>query len=123
MLSWIRLPFNSLKNITVIAYKFLVDKVPEGFHEWIRRPLKKLKDKITEIIYCYLKPKIDNPIIIIEAVLEVIWRVVKPVLQVGQWLYEFMAAVIKQAKVGKALKFRYTLRGTFNAIEMRVLAV
>ena len=106
MLSWIRLLFNSLKNITVIAYKFLVDKVPEGFHEWITRPLKKLKDKIRESIYCYLKPKIDNPIIIIEAVLEVIWRVVKPVLQVGQWLYEFMAAVIKQAKVGKALKLR-----------------
>lgn len=123
MLSWIGLPFNNLKNITVIAYKFLVDKVPKGFHEWITRPLKKLKDKITESIYCYLKPKIDNPIIIIEAVLEVIWRVVKPVLQVGQWLYEFMVAVINQAKVGKGLKFRYTLSATFNAMYMRVLSV
>ena len=111
--------FNSLKNITVIAHKFLVDKVPKGFHEWITRPLKKLKDKIAESIYCYLKPKIDNPIIIIEAVLEVIWRVVKPVLQAGQWLYEFMAAVIKEAKVGKGPKipvyFKYDFQRNVHA--------
>ena len=115
MLNWIRLPFNSLQNMTVIAYEFLVDKVAEGL-QWITRPLKKLQDKITESIYCYLKPKTDNPITIIEAVLEVIWRVVKPVLQAGQWLYEFTAAVIKQAKVDKGLKFLYPLRGTFNAM-------
>ena len=108
--------------MTVIAYEFLVDKVTRGL-QWITRPLKKLKDKMTESIYCYLKPKTDHPIKIIEAVLEVIWRVVKPVLQAGQWLYEFMAAVIKQAKVGKGPKFLYTLRGTFNATEMRVLSV
>ena len=115
MLNWIRLPFNSLQNMTVIAYECLVDKVAEGL-QWITRPLKKLKDKITESIYCYLKPKTDNPITIIEAVLEVIWRVVKPVLQAGQWLYECTAAVIKQAKVDKGLKFLYPLRGTFNAM-------
>lgn len=101
--------------MTVIAYEFLVDKVTRGL-QWITRPLKKLKEKITESVYYCLKPKTDNPIIIIEAVLEVIWRVVKPVLQAWQWLYEFMAAVIKQAKVGKGLKFLYTLRGTFNAM-------
>ena len=101
--------------MTVIAYEFLVDKVAKGL-QWITRPLEKLKDKITESIYCYLKPKTDNPITIIEAVLEVIWRVVKPVLQAGQWLYEFTAAVIKQAEVGKALKFLYNLRGAFNAM-------
>ena len=101
--------------MTVIAYEFLVDEVAKGLL-CITRPLKKLKDKITESIYCYLKPKTDNPIVIIEAVLEVIWRVVKPVLQAGQWLYEFTAAVIKQAEVGKALKFLYNLRGAFNAM-------
>lgn len=97
----------------VIACKFLVDNVTRRL-QWITRPLKKLKDKITESIYCYLKPKTDNPIIFIEAVLEVIWRVVKPVLQAGQWLYEFTAAVIKQAKVGKGLKFLYTLHTDFK---------
>ena len=61
--------------MTVIAYEFLVDKVAKGL-QWITRPLEKLKDKITESIHCYLKPKTDNLIIIIEAVLEVIWRVV-----------------------------------------------
>ena len=94
--------------MTVIAYEFLVDKVTRGL-QWITTIT------ITESIYCYLKPKTDNPIVIIEAVLEVIWRVVKPVLQAGQWLYEFTAAVIKQAKVGKGLKFLYTLSATFNA--------
>lgn len=107
MLNWIGLQFNSLKNTTVIAYEFLVDKMAKGL-QWITRPLKKLKEKITESIYCYLKPKIDNPILIIEVVLEVIWMVVKPVLQAGEWLCEFMAAVIKQAKVGKGLKCRCT---------------
>ena len=101
--------------MTVIAYKFLVDKVTRGL-QWTVWPLEKLKDKITESIYCYLKPKTDNPIIIIEAVLQVIWKVVKPVLQAGQWLYEFTAAVIKQAKVGKGLKFPYNLRGAFKAM-------
>ena len=101
--------------MTLIAYEFLVDKVTRGL-QWITRPLTKLKDKMTERTYCYLKPKTDNPIIIIKAVREVIWRVVKPVLQGGQWLYEFTAAVIKQAKVSKGLKFLYTLKGTFNVM-------
>ena len=67
--------------------------------------LRRLKDKFEGSIYSYLKPKLDNPITVIEAVLEVIWTAVTPLLRTLQLLCDFIAVVIKQAKVGNKLRF------------------
>ena len=82
------------------AYDFLTDKTAKGV-QWVTLSLKSLKSKLASSLYRYLKPKIDNPIIVIEWVLEMIWIPVKPALQAGHWFCDFMVAVKRQVKVGK----------------------
>lgn len=103
ILDWITLPFKSLKNITESCYEYLVDKRAKR----IALQLRRLKDKFEGSIYNYLKPKLDNPITVIEAVLEVIWTAVRPLLRTLQLLCDLIAVVIKQAKVGNKLRFLY----------------
>lgn len=70
--------------------------------------LRRLKDKFERSIYSYLKSiKLDNPITVMEAVLEVIWTAVRPLLRTLQLLCDLIAVVIKQAKVGNKLRFLY----------------
>ena len=103
ILDWITLPFKSLKNITESSYEYLVEKTAKR----IALQLRRLKDKFEGSIYNYLKPKLDNPITVIEAVLEVIWTAVRPLLRTLQLLCDLIAVVIKQAKVGNKLRFLY----------------
>lgn len=103
ILDWITWPFKSLKSVTVSSYEYLADKTAKR----IALQLRRLKDKFEGSIYSYLKPKLDNPITVIEAVLEVIWTAVRPLLRTLQLLCDFIAVVIKQAKVGNKLRFLY----------------
>lgn len=103
ILDWITWPFKSLKNITVSSYEYLVHKTAKR----IALELRRLKDKFQGSIYSYLKPKLDNPLTVIEAVLEVIWTAVRPLLRTLQLLCDFIAVVFKQAKVGNKLRFLY----------------
>lgn len=102
-LDWITWPFKSLKNITVSSYEYLVEKTAKR----IALQLRRLKDKFEGSIHGYFKPTLDNPITVIEAVLEVIWTAVRPLLRTLQLLCDFIAVVIKQAKVGNKLRFLY----------------
>ncbi|CAH3177924.1 unnamed protein product [Porites lobata] len=97
-LDWITRPFKSLNNITVSSYEYLVDKRAKR----IALQLRRLKDKFEGSIHSYFKPTLDNPITVIEAVLEVIWTAVRPLLRTLQLLCDFIAVVIKQAKVKTA---------------------
>lgn len=103
ILDWITWPFKSLKNTTVSSYEYLVHKTAKR----IALQLRRLKDKFEGSIYSYLKPKLDNPITVIEAVMEVIWTGFRPLLRTLQLLCDFIAVVIKQAKVGNKLRFLY----------------
>lgn len=72
--------------------------------------LRRLKDEFEGSIYSYLKPKLDNPITVMEAVLEVIWTAVRPLLRTLQLLCDLIAVVIKQAKVGNKLILKIPVR-------------
>ncbi|CAH3159475.1 unnamed protein product [Porites evermanni] len=98
ILDWITWPFKSLKNITVSSYEYLVHKTAKR----IALELRRLKDKFQGSIYSYLKPKLDNPLTVIEGVPELIWTAVRPLLRTLQLLCDFIAVVFKQAKVKTA---------------------
>ena len=52
--------------MVVGAFSFLADKTTMGL-QWIVRQFESLKNKIWSSVYGYLKPKIDNPIIVIDS--------------------------------------------------------
>lgn len=85
------------------SYEYLVDKTAK----MIALQLRRLIDKFEGNINSYLKPKLEHPITVIEAVLELIWTAVRPLLRTLQLLCNFIAVVIKQAKVGNKLRFLY----------------
>ena len=85
------------------SYEYLVEKTAKR----IALQLRRLKDKFEGSIHSYFKPTLDNPITVIEAVLEVIWTAVRPLLRTLQLLCDLIAVIIKQAKVGNKLRFLY----------------
>ncbi|KAL9969134.1 hypothetical protein ACROYT_G021309 [Oculina patagonica] len=96
-LHWITWPFKSLGNKMAIVYNFWADKTMKVLH-WIAWPFRILTDKFV-VAYDFLadvcsslkekvKKQFDDPIKIIEAVLEVIWMVVSPFVRAVIWLCE-----------------------------------
>ncbi len=81
VLDWIAWPFRILTNKIVVAYDFLADVCSY------------LKEKA--------KKQFDDPIKIIESVLEVIWMVVSPFVRVVIWLCENIIDAKRYIKVRK----------------------
>ncbi len=102
-------PFKSLANKMAIVYNFWAEKVMKVLH-WIAWPFKSLANKIVAAynfvagVCSSLKKQVnkqfDDPIKLIEAVLEVIWMMVSPVIRAVIWLCEIIIDVKRDIKVG-----------------------
>lgn len=110
MLQWIVWPFKSLANILAVLFKFLVDIALKVFH-WVVWPFRFLKNQ-TVVSYEFvtglcssldqkIQKQFEDPIKIIEAVLEVIWMIVSPFIRAVIWLCEIIITVKRYIKVGK----------------------
>ena len=82
----------------VAVYDVLADKTIKVL-QWIAWPFTTLTNKEVSSKYTCLKPNSENPMIVIESVLELISIPLKPALQAGWWLCEFMATVKSYVKV------------------------
>ena len=113
MLQWITWPFKSLVNILAMVFKVLVDLALKVFlcAVW---PFRSLKNQIVALyafvtgLYCSplnqkIQDQFEDPIKIIEAVLEVIWMVVSPFIRAVTWLCEIIITVKRYIKVGKQM--------------------
>ncbi|XP_078347859.1 uncharacterized protein LOC144632978 [Oculina patagonica] len=111
-LDWIMWPFKSLANKMAIVYNFWAEKVMKVLH-WIAWPFKSLANKIVAAynfvagVCSSLKKQVnkqfDDPIKLIEAVLEVIWMMVSPVIRAVIWLCEIIIDVKRDIKLKTAL--------------------
>lgn len=110
MLQWITWPFKSLANILAVVFNVLVDLALKFFY-CVVWPFRFLKDQ-TVALYEFLtglcsslnqkiEKQFEDPIKIIEAVLEVIWIVVSPFIRAVTWLCEIIIIVKRYIKVGK----------------------
>ena len=109
-LQWIMLPFKILANALAVVFNFLVEIMLKFFHcvVWPFRFLKNQTVALYEFItgLCsFLNQKIqkqfEDPMKIIDAVLEVIWLVVSPFIRAVTWLCEIIIIVKRYIKVGK----------------------
>ncbi|XP_078373915.1 uncharacterized protein LOC144657447 [Oculina patagonica] len=110
-LHWITWPFKSLTHKVAIVYNFWADKTMKVLH-WIAWPFRILSNKLVAAygfladVCSALKEKVkkqfDDPIKIIEAVLEVIWMVVSPFLRAVIWLCENIIDAKRYIKNGQA---------------------
>ena len=109
MLQWITWPFKSLANVLAVLFNFLVGIALKASHcvVWPFRFLKNQTVALYELVtgLCSsLNQKIqsqsEDPIKIIEAVLEVIWMVVSPFVRAVTWLCEIIITVKRYIKVG-----------------------
>lgn len=98
LFNWVTWPFRAIKNIMVAVYDVVADKTIKILQQ-ITWPFMTLANKVVSSEYTFLKPNSDNPMIAIESVLELIWIPLKPALQAGWWLCEFMATVKSYVKV------------------------
>ena len=110
MLQWIMWPFKILANILAVVFNLLVEIALKFFHcvVWSFRFLKNQTVALYEFLtgLCsFLNQKIqkqfEDPIKIMEAVLEVIWLVVSPFIRAVTWLCEIIITVKRFTKVGK----------------------
>ncbi|XP_078361148.1 uncharacterized protein LOC144645441 [Oculina patagonica] len=107
-LDWIMWPFKSLANKMAIVYNFWAEKAMKVLH-WIAWPFKSLANKIVASynfvagVCSNLKKQVskqfDDPIKLIEAVLEVIWMVVSPFIRAVIWLCEIVIDVKRDIKL------------------------
>ena len=109
MLQWITWPFKSLANVLAVLFNLLVDIAVKARHcvVWPFRFLKNQTVALYELVtgLCSsLNQKIlsqsEDPIKIIEAVLEVIWMVVSPFVRAVTCLCEIIITVKRYIKVG-----------------------
>ena len=109
MLQWITWPFKSLENILAVLFNFLVDIGLEVFH-WVVWPFRFLKNQ-TVALYEFvtrlrsslnekIQKRFEDPIKIIQAVLDVIWMMVSPFIRAVIWLCEIIITVKRYIKVG-----------------------
>ena len=91
VLHWIVWPFRILTNKFLVAYDFLAD---------VCSSLKQI-----------VKRQFDDPIKIIESVLEVIWMVVSPYIRAVIWLCEIIITVKRYIKVGDR-DAKFSMRGS-----------
>ena len=110
MLQWITWLFKSLANVLAVLFNLLVDIAVKARHcvVWPLRFFKNQTVALYELVtgLCSsLNQKIqsqsEDPIKIIEAVLEVIWMVVSPFIKAVIWLCEIIITVKRYIKVGR----------------------
>ncbi|KAL9981386.1 hypothetical protein ACROYT_G010085 [Oculina patagonica] len=124
-LDWIMWPFKSLANKMAIVYNFWAEKAMKVLH-WIAWPFKSLANKIVASynfvagVCSNLKKQVskqfDDPIKLIEAVLEVIWMVVSPFIRAVIWLCEIVIDVKRDIKVGD----RDIQKKIFEQVQLRI---
>ena len=115
MLQWITWPFKSLANVLAVLFNFLVGIALKASH-CVVWPFRFLKNQTVALckfvtgLCSSLEQKIhkqfEDPIKIIEAVLEVIWMVVSPFVRAVTWLCEIIITVKRYIKVGKYMLSR-----------------
>ena len=108
MLQWITWPFKSLANVLAMLFNFLVDLALKFFHSVVW-PLGFLKNQsvafnefltsLCSFLNQKIQEKFEDPIKVIEAVLEVIWMVVSPYVRAVTWLCEIIIIVKRYIKV------------------------
>ena len=110
ILQWITWPFKSLTNVLAMLFNFLVDLALKFFHRVVW-PLRFLKNQyvafnefltsLCSFLNQKIQEKFEDPIKVIEAVLEVIWMVVSPYVRAVTWLCEIIIIVKRYIEVRK----------------------
>ena len=109
MLQWFMWPFKILANALAVVFNFLVEIMSKFFH-CVVWPLRFLKNQ-TVALYEFItglcsslnqkiQKQFEEPVKIMEAVLEVIWLVVSPFIRAVTWLCKIIIIVKRYIKVG-----------------------